>query len=317
MNPLMPDKTNTQVAQEYPLITGAYASAQAKDCSGNVILTYNQTGFLTNVYDYQVTVPYVQATVTNMESKAPDVLFFDNANDMYGTTAHPCNYTAASWTTALDKVLDSLPAQHVWLNTLAVGPVANQVAGLNSTNVDGGEYEHCFTDNAWVNAENAALQAHAIHKGFWCYANSANSSKAADTVLQERLFNYASFLLTYNPSTDIFQEWYATSSGFKVMPETGFVALSPAYGISTVSAAQYTGGVYERSYNECYYQGQSLGPCKIVVNPGSASTPVPYITGFTHSMVLHGSSILDGGSVTFDGTASQTLAPLTAEILIH
>lgn len=319
----MPESTNTAV--EYPMITGAYVAAQAKDCSGNPSRSYAGTGYLANVMDAADTGAYVAAVVAkhaaiaasdNGGSASIDALFFDNANDMYGVAPIPCNFSASAWTSALDAVLGTVRGR-VWLNTLSIGSLANQVAGLKSPTVVGGEYEHCYQDGQWAAAENLTLATHAVGKAFWCYANGAWSSSAADAVLPKRLFTYASFLLTADPARDVFQEWLATASGFKVMPETGLVATAPAYGLSSIAGALYTGGAYARTYRACYYRGSLVGQCEIIVNPGAASAPVPNASQYSRSMVLHGSDVYDGGTVTFDGAVPGTLAPNTAAILVR
>lgn len=320
----MPESTNTAV--EYPLITGAYTAAQAKDCSGNASRSYSGTGYLANAMDAADAESYMAAVIAKHAAIVSannggatgiiDALFFDNANDMYGVSPLPCNFSAGAWTSALDTVLSTAQGR-VWLNTLSIGTPANQVAGLRSPTVVGGEYEHCYQDGQWATAENLTIETHAAGKAFWCYANGAWSSSSADAVLPQRLFTFASFLLTADPARDVFQEWLATASGFKVMPEVGLVATAPVYGLSTISAAQYTGGAYARTYRACYYRGSFVGQCEVVVNPGSASATVPNAMQYSRSMVLHGSDVYDGGTVTFDGAVPGTLAPKTAAILVR
>jgi hypothetical protein len=254
-----------------------------------------------------------------------DLVFMDNANTMSGVTPTPCNYSQSTWTSAMDTAISAEPYQTV-INTLATSAstVSTKVAGLQAANIQGGEYELCFNNHNWASEENSQLQTIALLKsenkphgaGFWCYLD--NTSADASTVIPQRLFAYASFLLTYDPDYSVFQESYASSpSTFKVMPETGFVALRPASVPTDVSQLQTASGAYVQQYGYCYYRGMPLGGCEIAVNPGTAAVSVPNPFNYQHSVVLSGSGVLDGGSVTFGGPAVSSLAAGQAAIMLQ
>jgi hypothetical protein len=136
----------------------------------------------------------------------------------------------------------------------------------------------------------------------------------ASTETGMRVYVYASFLLGYDPAYAMLQEAFTTSSGFPVMPETGLVAENPLTTAASASGYQAPGGSYFREFAGCYYRGAFVNNCAVVVNPGTASVPVP-TTSYTHSLVLSGSGVLDGGTASFGGPAVTQLAPGTGAIL--
>jgi hypothetical protein len=148
--------------------------------------------------------------------------------------------------------------------------------------------------------------------GWWCYLD--NTTASASTVIPYRTFAYASFLLTYDPNYSLFQESFSTPSTFKVMPETGFVPLNPVKHPTQISDLQISSGAYVQQYSQCYYRGTLVGSCEIAVNPGTSTASIP--NSYPHSMVISGSGVLDGGTVTFGGGPITSLAPNTAAILI-
>lgn len=210
------------------------------------------------------------------------------------------------------------------LNSLAVSTtnIPTYVARLKGSAISGGEFEECFTSTTWTQEGDSQLQSVALLKsqgkpggaGFWCYAD--NTSATGSLVIPQRLFVYASFLLTYDPNYSVFQESFTTSpSTFKVFPETGFVPLSPASTPTSIANLQTSSGAYLRQYNACYYRGSLIGKCEVIANPGTGSVAVPNPWGLHHSMVLSGGGILDGGSASFSGSAPSTMGPHTGLIL--
>lgn len=69
-----------------------------------------------------------------------------------------------------------------------------------------------------------------------------------------------------------------------------------------------------REFGACYYQGNFVNRCAVVVNATGATVPVP-TTSYAHSLVLSGAGVLDGGTAAFNGTAPTQLAPGNATIL--
>jgi hypothetical protein len=216
----------------------------------------------------------------------------------------------------------SAAGQPVIVNSLStsLANVQTYANYVNGTNVIGGEWEECFMNNTWAGEEQSQIDVIANLKragkapgaGFWCYLDNTNADGA--TAIPQRLFSYASFLLTYDPNYSVFQESFTTPSTFQVFPETGFVPLQPASAPSSYTSLQIAGGAYVQTYGACYYRGAALGPCEVAVNPGSSTVPLP--NSYTHSMVISGDGVLDGGSVTFTGAPVTQLAPKSGAILV-
>ncbi len=327
VNPLMP-----QTNYEYSDITGSYSSVRASTCGGSTITTYNGKGYLAdprtaNAASYMSDVIHHYTSLVGTENAAYahpwDLVFVDNAGPLYGASATPCGYDPSTWGSALDASLAS-SGEPVILNSLStsVSAVPTYVGYLKGSNVSGGMYEECFANGLWTSEEEAQLQTIALLKserkppgaGFWCYLD--NTSADAATMTTQRLYAYASFLLTYDPDYSVFQESYATPSTFKVMPESGFVPLQPVTQPVHIADLQTISGAYVQQYNACYYRGMPVGSCEIAVNPGTSTVSIPNPRGFQHSAVLSGEGVLDGGTMSFTGAAPGLLTPGTAAILV-
>ena len=118
------------------------------------------------------------------------------------------------------------------LNVLNGHNPSMAISLLASSNTMGGNYEHCYSDDAsaknngwlWTAEENSELQVNAQNKVFSCQErNTSDASANTDA----RLYAYASFLLTYNPTTNILWEAFGTPSNFHVFPEQQLVAMNP------------------------------------------------------------------------------------------
>jgi hypothetical protein len=259
-----------------------------------------------------------------------DAIFEDNAGALSAYVpyepfnAMPCGYTDSSWI-AEEEGLEASPPIPVIFNglsglnghnvSLAVGLLANK-------NTIGGTYEECYGTTAvpemtgwvWTAMENSELAVAARSKIFQCMAEDYT---AANEAIGARIFEYASFLLTYNPSTSIYRDGFASPSGLHVMPETQLVPLEPVVAApAEVSGLEQRGGAYARQYKTCYLHGAEIGPCAVVVNPSAnASAPFP-LSGYHHTLALSGNGVLDGGTVsTAGGAPPTTLAPKTATIV--
>lgn len=327
-SPMMPN-SNTY---EYNELNGTYAAVKARTCSGTIVKTYSGTGLLadptrsgTSSY-FQNIVNHVTSAVSAANpgySHPWDLIFIDNDGPLYGASATPCNYSATTWGTAQDSQL-ATTGQKFILNSLSVADsnVPTYVSRLKGSAIAGGEFEECFMTSLWASEEDAQLQTIALLKsegkpggaGFWCYAD--NTKAAAYTATAQRMYIYASFLLTYDPNYSVFQESFSTPSTFKVMPETGFVPMSPVSVPSAVTGLATSTGAYLQRYNSCYYRGSLIGRCEIIVNPSTTSyVSVPNPWALHHSMVLSGNGVLDGGSVSFSGAVPSRMGPKSGLIL--
>jgi len=326
-NPMMPQQGDS----EYTALQSAFASVQAKNCSGGTITTYGGKGLLADPRASGAAA-YITAQIddvlqnkvlkSNHGSTHPwDVVFVDNDGPLYGANSTPCGYDPSTWGKAMDEAV-SAAGQPVIVNSLStnVSDASTYAKYVNGRNVVGGMYEECFVNNTWMAEEQSQIAVIANLKaagkapgpGWWCYLDNTSADGASS--IPQRLFAYASFLLTYDPDYSVFQESFTTPSTFEVFPETGFVPLHPASTPSSVSSLQISGGAYVQRYGACYYRGSALGACEIAVNPGASTVPLP--NSFANSVVLSGEGVLDGGSVSFSGAPVTSLAPHAGAILV-
>lgn len=325
VNPVMPQKGE----YEYNQLTEQYAGVRAKDCSGNDVITYQGRGLLADPRSPQAASFYANVIDWYINSKIRaggrnwDAFFVDNNGALYGANPLPCNYDAKAWGRAFDRAIARVN-EPIVTNSLSASEdkVPAYVDRLSAKNIIGGMFEECFTSRLWSPEETSQMQTIELFKrehkapgpGWWCYAN--NTSAQGSQSIPQRMFAYASFLLTYDPQYSLFQESFKSDpSTFKVFPETGFVPLGPATKPQSIADLQAPGGAYVQSYAWCYYRKKPLGSCEIVVNPGHGTVEVPD-EGYRHSAVLRGGGVLDGGSMSFDGPRLDDLAPGTAAILI-
>lgn len=332
INPLMPEPGESH---EFPAITGKYQNLQAKACGGDTVRTYSGTSYLLDVRNPQAR-QYVREVVNGYvdmlrrQNPGPDpidLVFVDNANSFYGVEPMPCNFDQAQWTAGVQNALAGAPYPVV-MNTLSVRPkiVPAKIEALNGSNIVGLMYEACFTDTQWSAEEIAQILAlkklRRLHKpagaGFWCYVNGKMTAADAADVTAQRLFEYASFLLTYDPAYSVYQTAYRSPpSTFKVLPETQFVPVDPVTPVDDIDDLKTSGGVYAQQYRYCYYNAKPLGPCEVAVNPNLGSGEVPQSRAYRHSARLTGNGVLDGGRMTFDGPPVDDLPGGGAAILVR
>ena len=347
LSPLMPASTESQ---SYPLLTGSYSTSAATTCNGQAVTTYSGTRPLANTLSAYSNGSYVvnnasaylsaafsawqnYVTYATGSASVPDAWFVDNATD-YGTSATPCGDSSQSaWATGIANSLTNAATIHpVFLNALGVWTMnwaQAQQNVLNSPNVVGAEFEGCYgghgynsaitgdyvdgTDKKWLEAEYGEINTIAKHKTFWCY--NQNTGDGA-SLIANRVYMYASFLLSYDEQYAVYQMADATPSTFKVFPETGFVPTEPTLTAGDVSGYQQSTGVYERQFAACYYRGTLIGNCAVVVNP-SPTYMFAIPTGtYRHAAVLSGDGVLDGGSMSFGAAAPVSLGPTSAAILL-
>jgi hypothetical protein len=252
-----------------------------------------------------------------------DAIFADDSNDVYGISSMPCTYSATTW---LDSTISEdgstlAPIIYNGLALLGPGDSVSPSIALNATAV-GGMAEQCYARGGasskpgsvlWEAMEDTELQMAAQHKYFVCLGNDYTSSSSA---YNARLYEYASFLMSYDPNTTLLWEDYTTTSKVGIEPESQLVALHPRIAApSSIGALKVgTGYVFAREYGACYLAGKYVGPCATVVNSDYYySHPFPY-TKYHHSLVLSGGGILDGGTVRTNGATPTTMPPLSAAI---
>jgi hypothetical protein len=311
---------------------GAHASAEAKNCSGSAIwdTTYGG-GYAADARKTSAALGHADYIISGKKKQYGsnwDAMFADEVDTFNGMTS-PCGYSTATYPNAVNTV-HSETGTRMWVNALGkkldpyitnvtnpsnvIGAMCELCYGLNLRGVDTVDTAH---DNIWQWIENAEINTVAKHKIFWDYARLAGYPQ---TETKQRTYAYASFLLSYDPNYAMYETALKTNSGYPVMPETGLVPMSPLTTASNVSGYLRTGGAYMREFGACYYRGAAHGACAVVVNPNpgtSVSLPSTVTSKYYHSMVLSGSGVLDGGSVSFSGGRVTSLAPATAAILFR
>ena len=225
-------------------------------------------------------------------------------------SAMPCGYSDAAWLAQQIQLDDTveLPSFLNGLDGLHRHQPSLLIQELSASTAIGATYEQCYSSNSqpeqngwlWDAIENTELQVAARGKMFQCMATY--SGDAASSV-RERLYAYASFLLTYDPATSIYRTLFATPTGLHVMPEAFFVPMEPKRPApDTIGRLHQRGGTYARTYGACYLAGIDAGPCAVVVNGGKQPHPFPF-SGYQRTLVLSGEGILDGGKALIQATA--------------
>ena len=93
-------------------------------------------------------------------------------------------------------------------------------------------------------------------------------------------------------------------------PESELVALNPLIpapaDISGLSTTTYT---YGRQYANCYLGGVPIGSCAPVVNADGPkhAHAFPWPGAYSHTLVLNGGGVLDGGTALTNGPAPTAL----------
>jgi hypothetical protein len=267
-----------------------------------------------------------------------DAIYLDNMgplseyNPASFSPSLPCNYSDQSWVAGQVALVSDLPRPAFFNGLSGLNPYGGYGLSLSlglfqSTNTLGGMWEHCYTQNSttsqkrfgrrWVANENTELAVQALGHFFICMPSDNYAAPGSPRALDDRLYAYASFLLTYDPSLSILWDFYpAAESGLHVNPESQLVALHPTTPTpTTVADLQQPSGVYAREYSDCYLAGQWVGPCAVVVNPDDVNShPFPY-TKYHHTLVLQGAGILDGGTVTTQGPAPPSTVPALESVI--
>lgn len=260
---------------------------------------------------------WVQYVTTNYGGTF-DAIYDDQADQVQYATGTPCNFDWAAWTTAsntmnralaLPIIYNSLGAFSGMGKTLGVGPTI----ALNATTI-GGEAEGCYASSPfnrlhtyeWQAYENTEIKMFQSGKLFLC--GGSNTYPAA-SFTDERIYMYASFLLTYRPRYMLIKEQYQTPSGFHVEPESELLAGFPLVPEpADISGLLQPSGVYGREYAQCYLRGTAIGPCAVVVNSArtGAYKSFPWPTKYTHTLMLQGGGVLDGGTMSLNGPPPPT-----------
>lgn len=248
-------------------------------------------------------------------------VFDDEADGIADARSAPCGFTMASWLREENALIRGLGYPVIY-NGLRYydGHGISQTIALNQSAI-GGMEEECYSELGheprvggwpWHATEQTEIAMARADRYFFCYGRDLTP---ADQAYAGRLYTYASFLLTYDPRTSVLWEYYKTPSGGHVMPESQLVAWNPVRArVDSVDVLRTAGGAYVRRYRACYLDGRAVGPCAAAVNPDDVAHPLD-LQGYRHTLVLHGSGVFDGGSVSVNGPAPGTsIAPLEGVI---
>jgi len=319
----------TRVQANDPLYASPEA-AFAHDCSGqritdsykNKITQYvmdPSTSALRNSFLSMVVQPTIAAGTF-------DAIYEDNAGPLseYGPTyfkpGYPCNYSDASWVSNDAGLEGSLPLPVIFNGLSGLNPYGGYGISLSTglfqnASTMGGVYEHCYTQdsssepkefgNLWQAVENTEISVAQQARDFVCNPTDRYAPAGSSRQIDERLYSYASFLLTYDVNTSTLWDKYPTgASGFPVNPESQLVVLNPLIATpSDISGLKQSTGVYAREYGACYIGGVWQGPCAIVVNSDYYSSHAFPYSKYHHTAVITGGSILDGGSMSAKGSS--------------
>lgn len=314
--------------------SGPYADAAAKNCAGTPVTDpHYGTGYLND--------PRVAHSVNVAQDRVGtfgthgvvDAFFSDDTGSTGGLTNDPpCGYTWPAWLTALNALHSTVGSAlgikffPNAINAYALSATPVNLAGVTTpAAVLGAMCESCFVthtgvdqNSSWVSDENAAIAVHNNSKIFWAYGNTGGGVDPASGAGQAiRLFQFGSFLLTYdNPALSMIQSAMLTPSAFRAFPEYAIVPTAPAI-TSTTTIAPYglVSGVYARTFGTCFNGGTSFGGCKAVVNHTSGTVSLSTGT-FSHTLVLHGGGVFEGGTVTLDGAPCVSLPAYSACIMV-
>jgi hypothetical protein len=315
----MPEYSNTE-------------SEFAHDCLGNRITMLN-TQLVTYLTDPTSSVleGLWQQHVANYDQggHANFNVVFEDTPLVANTSGTPCGYVQSAWMAAQNIMNTAMPTPIIFngLGNLLNGiDQPSPAMGLLPTSI-GGMMEGCYSNmngpnpmpnlRLWHTYENTEIQVLADPgKLFVCRGLDVAPDTTAQT---ERLYMFASFLLTYDPARSIFSPKFTpASNGFWIQPENQLVALDPvAMQPSNIDQLNQGPNVFGRQYKNCYYAGKWIGACASVVNSDSAGVAhaMPWTNLYRHTLVLSGGDILDGGTASTNGLAPPSLIPGSSAII--
>jgi hypothetical protein len=191
---------------------------------------------------------------------------------------------------------------------------------LDSPNVVGDVYEGCYGSSGsldgngygvWTAKTNGLLATIAHRSRAVCMMN-------APATPGNRIYEMASWWMTYTEPYSVAAPLNAPSDGSTVLPEYDLVPRQPrASATSDVAALHSASGAYVREFAACYQAGVAIGPCAAVVNPSvSAAVPMPALSGhYTSTLVVDDKSAYAGGKASWSGPLPTQLAALSAVVL--
>ncbi|MBV9270482.1 MAG: hypothetical protein JO165_05265, partial [Candidatus Eremiobacteraeota bacterium] len=253
-----------------------------------------------------------------------DAILNDDAGGFYYLSGTPCNTSIDDWMRATAD-LQGAVGYPVIYNALEVvnEPGVPRAIALNKTAI-GGMMEECYaaapripkqSDWKWRAAEDTELRMAHEGKLFFCYNNDTSP---ADQSIDNRIYVYASYLLTYDPRTSVLWEYYMSPTRAHVMPEVQFVPFDPVKpDVKTIDDLKNRDGVYVREYRHCYLNGQPQDKCIVAVNSDNSDHHID-LRGYSRGLTLSGGGIFDGGKAQIQSRSMpDTLPALSAIIAVR
>ena len=307
-----------RVAPGDPMYTNDEATF-AHDCSNNRITVQGSPDLLMDVHSSHLWSLWPQEVQLFQSWGAVyDFIFEDSADEIQTQklSSQPCNFNQEDWTNQTND-MDSNLGMPIIYNGLGLIPAGyaspGPSIGLNAT-AGGGMSEDCYSGRTptgffyqphWYGTEDTEIQMHEDGKLFICQANWYG---VASESVPQRMYFYASFLLTYDVNSQMVNTNFQTPSELHVMPEAQLVPMDPDIATpSDVSGLMLSTGVYGREYQECFLAHKYVGPCAAVVNPNNPQSgqPLnfPWSGKYKHTLVVSGQGVYDGGTVSVSGPA--------------
>ncbi|MBV8602776.1 MAG: hypothetical protein JO359_14510, partial [Candidatus Eremiobacteraeota bacterium] len=193
-------------------------------------------------------------------------------------------------------------------------------AYLRLANVVGQNNEGCFTAddygveadqyNRWKNMANSLLAITGMQRYAVCMMMGTVTPA-------NRLYGYASWLITYDPVYSLAGQVNAGPDGYAVFPEFDIVPTTPkATATSDVSVLRSGGGAYVREFGQCYQNGSPIGPCAAVVNTTGGTIAMPALSGtYAHTLNLDSNGSYTGGRAWWSTGVPSSLKATTAAIV--
>ncbi len=191
----------------------------------------------------------------------------------------------------------------------------------------GGEGEECYDSDSnpsvyklsgslWRAMENTQIKVEAQKKLFFCYARNFSTGGSPEG-RKLRMYDIASFLLTYKLELAVLWERFRTPSNVHVYPESQLVALDPLHEAPEKISGLELNGAFYREYGNCYYAGDAIGRCAVIVNP-SATDKVknPLYHKYANTLELSGAGIFDGGTASFSGPGAPDSLPALSAFIV-
>ena len=326
-------------------------SLYAHDCSGQRIRVVKKTitnlRYLTDPTSPLLLQRYKAYVDEVMRDGKFDAIYEDTTASLGSLSAMPCNLDPDKWQADHARMTASLGVP-VLINGLGDGDLPHEGKGLHATfsmsrtvagvvkaapNVIGGSFEGCYvTDDRlitqnddyvtwgtyWQQTENTELLMARLGKIFICNEKTHEAPTFEDSVAA-RTYAEASVLLSYGLTSTMVRQNFVAPSKFDVGPELEIVAMAPTSPApETVDGLRTSTGAYGREYASCYIAGKAVGPCAAAVNSDRDVAHRFPFAGYAHTLVLTGSGILDGGSISADGPAPpRDIEPMTAVVAFH